>query len=396
MGLISDNLTNNIKPSPTLMAETKANELKSQGYPVISLCAGEPDFDTPEHIKLAAIDAINQGYTKYTPSGGFKDLKEAIINKFKRENNLEYSLNEVCAGSGAKQVIYNAFMASLNPNDEVIILTPYWVSYPEIVKIAGGKPVILKNKDFDVQKIEQAITPKTKWLMINSPNNPSGAVYNYQQLRDLADMLLKHEHVYILSDDIYEHLVYDQTKFYTLAQVDPKLKQRILTVNGVSKTYAMTGWRLGYAGGPAELIKAMCTIQSQSTSSPCSIAQKAGVAALNGPQDFVEKVRNVFAKRRNMVYGLINQIPGLKCAMPEGAFYMFIDCSQLMGKKTPNGTVLNNSNDVAIYFLEQVYLAVVDGSPFGMEGYLRISYATSDANLEESCKRMKQACEMLS
>lgn len=397
MGLVSNNILYNIKASPTLMAEARANELKVQGYPVISLCTGEPDFDTPENIKLAAIEAINQGYTKYTPAGGFKDLKEAIINKFKRENNIDYALNEVCASSGAKQVIYNALMASLNPGDEVIIPVPYWVSYPEMVKIAGGKPIILESNDFslDVKKIEKAITSKTKWLMINSPNNPSGIVYSYEKLRELADMLLKYEHVYILSDDIYEHLIYDNAKFHTLAAVEPELKNRILTVNGFSKTYAMTGWRLGYAGGPAELIKAMSTIQTQSTSSPCSISQKAGVAALNGSQDFVVKSREIFKSRRNMVYEYINKITGLKCDMPEGAFYIFIDCSGLFGKKTPKGSVLHTSNDVVAYWLDQVYLAVVDGAPFGAEGYLRISYATSDANLLEACKRMKEACEIL-
>ena len=398
MGLISENIANNINPSPTLMAEAKANELKAQGFPVISLCAGEPDFDTPNYVKEAAIDAINKGFTKYTASGGFKALKEAIVNKFKRENDLEYRLDEVCASSGAKQAIYNAFMASLNPGDEVIIPTPYWVSYPEMVKIANGKPVIVECKNFelDIKAIEKAITSKTKWLLINSPNNPSGVVYSYQQLRDLADMLLKHEHVYILSDDIYEHLVYDEAKFYTLAQVEPKLKSRILIVNGLSKTYAMTGWRLGYAAGPAELIKAMSTIQSQSTSSPCSISQMAGITALNGPQDFVKETHEVFAARRKMVHKLVNQVSGLKCDLPQGAFYMFIDCSGLFGKKTPQGIVLKNSNDVTIYLLEQVYLAVVFGAPFGAEGYLRISYATSEANLIEACKRLKEACDMLS
>jgi aspartate aminotransferase len=398
MGLISNNLKNNIKPSPTLMATAKANELKAQGYPVISLCAGEPDFDTPKHIKDAAIDAINQGYTKYTPAGGSNELKEAIINKFKRENNLNYSMNEVCASSGAKQTIYNAFMATLNPGDEVIIPIPYWVSYPEMVKIAGGVPVISKGKNFnlDIQEIEKCITAKTKWLMLNSPSNPSGIVHSYQNLRDLADILLKHKNVYVLCDDIYEHLIYDETKFYTLAQVEPKLKDRILIVNGVSKAYAMTGWRLGYAAGPAELIKAMTTIQSQSTSSPCSISQKACIEALNGPQDFIKETRSVFTKRRNIAYKLVNEIAGIKCDMPQGAFYVFVNCSDLFGKKTPDGKIINNSNDFVIYLLEQVYLAVVDGASFGTEGYFRISYATSDEQLIKGCDLMKQACEMLS
>lgn len=398
MGVISNNLKNNIKPSPTLIATAKANELKAQGFPIISLCAGEPDFDTPEHIKAAAIEAINQGYTKYTAAGGDKELKEAIINKFKRDNNLNYNLNEVCASSGAKQSIYNAFMATINPGDEVIIPIPYWVSYPEMVKIAGGVPVILKGKDFNlnVQELEKSITDKTKWLMLNSPSNPSGIVYSHQSLRELADLLLKHENVHVLSDDIYEHLIYDETKFYTLAQIEPNLKDRILIVNGVSKAYAMTGWRIGYAAGPAELIKAMTTIQSQSTSSPCSISQRAGIAALNGPQDFIEGTRKVFTRRRDIAHKLINSIPGLKCDLPEGTFYMFINCSGLYGKKTPDGKIINNSNDLVIYLLEQVYLAVVDGTPFGAEGYFRISYATSDEQLIKGCELMKEACEMLS
>ncbi|MCT4635047.1 MAG: pyridoxal phosphate-dependent aminotransferase [Rickettsiales bacterium] len=398
MELISNNLKNNIKPSPTLIATAKANELKARGYPVISLCAGEPDFNTPEHIKRAGIDAINQGYTKYTAAGGGGELKEAITNKFKRENNLSYKLNEVCASSGAKQSIFNAFMATLNPGDEVIIPVPHWVSYPEMVKIAGGNPVILKGKNFnlDIQEIEKSITSKTKWMMINSPSNPSGITYSKQALRDLADLLLKHKNIHVLSDDIYEHLVYDQTKFYNLAQIEPKLKDRILIVNGLSKTYAMTGWRIGYAAGPASLIKAMTTIQSQSTSSPCSISQKAGIAALNGPQDFIEETRKIFTRRRNIAHQFVNEIPGLKCDLPQGTFYMFINCSDLFGKKTPDGKIINNSNDFVIYLLEQVYLAVVDGTAFGVEGYFRISYATSDEQLRKGCELMKKACEMLS
>ncbi len=398
MELISNNLKNNIKPSPTLIATAKANELKARGYPVISLCAGEPDFNTPEHIKRAGIDAINQGYTKYTAAGGGDELKAAITNKFKRENNLSYKLNEVCASSGAKQTIFNAFMATLNPGDEVIIPVPHWVSYPEMVKIAGGNPVILKGKNFnlDIQEIEKSITSKTKWMMINSPSNPSGITYSKQALRDLADLLLKHKNIHVLSDDIYEHLVYDQTKFYNLAQIEPKLKDRILIVNGLSKTYAMTGWRIGYAAGPASLIKAMTTIQSQSTSSPCSISQKAGIAALNGPQDFIEKTRKIFTRRRNIAHQFVNEIPGLKCDLPQGTFYMFINCSDLFGKKTPDGKIINNSNDFVIYLLEQVYLAVVDGTAFGVEGFFRISYATSDEQLRKGCELMKKACEMLS
>ena len=400
MSFISNNIINNIKPSLTLLVDAKANELKSQGYKVISLGVGEPDFDTPDNIKAAAIDAINRGYTKYTTAGGAKELKAAIINKFKRENNIEYKENEICVSSGAKQVIYNAFMATLNHGDEVIILAPFWVSYPEMVKISGGLPVIVNcdeknNFGLNIEAIEQAINLKTKWLMINSPNNPCGSVYSYNELRALADMLLKYENVHVLSDDIYEHLIYDNEKFYTLAEVEPKLKNRILTVNGVSKTYAMTGWRLGYGAGSAELIKAMGIVQSQSTSGACSISQMAAVEALNGPQDFIQERNKIFINRRNMVAKNLNQIQGLKCSIPKGAFYLFVDCSGLFGKKTPQGIILNDSNAVATYLLEQVYVAVVAGSAFGTEGYFRISYATSDANLIESYKRIKEACELL-
>ena len=382
------------------MVETKARELKSQGHPVISLGTGEPDFDTPEHIKLAAINAIEKGHTKYTPIGGMQGLKSAIIEKFKRENNIEYNANEICVSSGAKQIVYNAFMASMNPNDEVIIISPYWVSYPEMVKIAGGVPVIVglnASNDFKLEadKIEKSITNKTKWILINSPNNPSGTVYSYDELRALADILLKYEHVHVLTDDIYEHLVYDKVKFHTLAGVEPKLKNRVLTVNGVSKTYAMTGWRIGYCGGPAELIKAMTIIQSQSTSNPCSISQMAAIAALNGQQDFINDNNKVFTQRRNMVAKHLNEISGLKCPISQGAFYLFVNCSGLFGKKTPNNHILKNSNDVATYFLEEVHVAVVSGDAFGADGFFRLSYAISEKNLLEGCKRIKQACEIL-
>ena len=400
MSFISENITKNIKPSLTLLVDAKANELKAKGYKVISLAIGEPDFDTPENVKLAAIDAINKGYTKYTAAGGAPELKAAIANKFKRENNIEYNANEICVSAGAKQVIYNAFMATLNPEDEVIILAPFWVSYPEMVKISGGVPVIIdtnKEKEFclNVERIEKAITAKTKWLMINSPNNPCGYVYSYNELRLLADMLLKYEHVHVLSDDIYEHLIYDNEKFYTLAEVEPKLKSRVLTVNGVSKTYAMTGWRIGYGAGSAELIKAMGIVQSQSTSGACSISQMAAVEALNGNQDFLLERNEIYKARRNMVAQELNNIDGLKCDIPNGAFYLFVDCSRLFGKKTPQGKVLSDSNDVAAYFMDQVYVAVVAGSSFGADGYFRISYATSEANLVEGCKRIKEACSIL-
>ncbi len=400
MSLVADYLTKNIKPSPTLAVAAKAAELKAQGHPVINLGVGEPDFDTPENIKLAAIDAINSGYTKYTPVGGLKALKEAIVNKFKRENNLEYSLNEVFASCGAKQTIYNAMMASINPGEEVIIPAPYWVSYSDIVKLAGGIPIIIEsdnNNNFAlrVEAIKNAITSKTKWIFLNSPSNPCGVVYSYAELRALADVLLKNEHVYVLSDDIYEHLVYDQAKFYTIAEVEPALKNRVLTVNGISKTYAMTGWRIGYCGGPLELIKAMDVIQSQSTSNPCSISQMAAIAALNGPQGFIKENNKIFAHRRDIVVKSLNETPGLKCTIPHGAFYVFFDCSALFGKQTPTGKTLKSSDDVATYFLEQVYVAMVAGSSFGVEGYCRISYALSDADIIEACQRIKNACGLL-
>lgn len=400
MSIIAENVSKNIKPSLTLLVEAKAAELRSKGFPVISLGAGEPDFDTPENIKEAAIKAIRQGLTKYTPSGGYKELKNSIVNKFKNENNMELSIDNVCASSGAKQVIFNALLTSLNPNDEVIIIAPYWVSYPEMVKLAGGTPVIvssdIKQKfKLDLLAIEKAITEKTKWIFINSPNNPSGVVYSKDELKELAKILLKYEHVWVLSDDIYEHLVYDETKFYTLAEVEPALKNRILTVNGVSKSYAMTGWRLGYCGGPAELVKAMSNIQTQTTSAPCSIAQMAAVEALSGPQDFVRSSRVVFQKRRDLTLSLINDIDGLKCLAPEGAFYLFIDCSGLFNKTSPKGVVLKNSDDVTDYFLEFAHVGVVSGCAFGVDGFIRISYATSEDNLKECCERIRKSCRRL-
>lgn len=398
MNLIADKIAKNIKPSITLAVESRAIELKAQGISIISLGVGEPDFDTPEYIKKAAIDAINQGYTKYSPTGGYKELRQAIIDKFKRDNGLEFNLKQISVGSGAKQVIYNAMMATLNPGEEVIIVTPFWVSYPEMVKMADGVPVIVQsNEDFslNIANIEKAITAKTKWLMINSPNNPSGVVYSYQQLRALADMLLKYSQVHILSDDIYEHLIYDEVKFHTLAAIEPKLANRVLTVNGVSKAYAMTGWRLGYCGGPEELIKAMITVQSQTTSNPCSISQKAAEAALNGPQNHIKEHNQLFLQRRDETAKLFNQIKGLKCQVPNGAFYLMIDCQELFGKKTLEGKVINNSVDMAAFLLEQAHVAVVAGSPFGAEGFFRISYATSLENLQSALARIKKACELL-
>jgi aspartate aminotransferase len=400
MGFITDNLTKNIKPSLTALVEVKASELRAQGHKVISLGIGEPDFETPENIKEAAIDAIKKGYTKYMPSGGSKGLREAIINKMRRDSCVEYNLNEVCVSSGAKQVIYNAFMATINSGDEVIILAPYWVSYPEMVKMAGGKPVIVacdSKNDFGLiaSDIERAITSKTKWVMINSPNNPCGSVYSYNELRALADVLLKYENVHILCDDIYEYFIYDQNKFCTLVEIEPKLKDRILIVNGMSKAYAMTGWRIGYGAGSEELIKAMKLVQSQSTSGACSISQMAAIEALNGPQDFVKECNEAFKRRRDIVVKVLNEASGLKCVSPKGAFYVFVDCSELFGKSTSAGNVIKDSNDLATYFLEEAHVAVVSGESFGVRGFFRISYAVSDEDLYESCNKLKDACRAL-
>lgn len=399
MPFIAENITHNIKPSITLLAEAKATELKAKGINIISLTIGEPDFDTPDNIKLAAIDAINKGYTKYMAAGGNKALKQAVVTKLQKENNLEYNANQICVSSGAKQVIYNALMATINPGEEVIILAPYWVSYPEMVKIANGKPVIVdcNKNDFslDIKAIEQAITPKTKWLIFNSPNNPTGYVYSYDELKTLTDILLKHEHVHVLSDEIYEHLIYDDNKFYSFAEIEPKLKNRVLIVNGLSKSYAMTGWRIGYAAGNEELIKAMTIVQSQSTSGACSISQMAAIEALNGVQNSVIERNKVYQKRRDLVFELIEQIEGLKCDKPKGAFYFYIDCSELLGKKTLAGKILENSNDITAYFLEEAHVAVVTGSAFGFEGYIRISYATSEDNLKLAFARIKEACDKL-
>jgi aspartate aminotransferase len=400
MSIISENIAKNINPSITLLIDAKAKELKAKGYKVISLGVGEPDFDTPYNIKLAAIKAINSGYTKYTEAGGTPLLKEAIINKLKRENNLEYNKNQILVSAGAKQSIYNAFVATLNFDDEVIIVAPYWVSYPEMVKIAGGKPVIVKsnldnNFSLNIKNIENAISKKTKWLIINSPSNPSGVVYTKEELEELAKILLRHKHVHVLSDDIYEHLVFDQHKFLNLAQTNQELKNRVLVVNGVSKAYAMTGWRIGYAAGSEEIIKAMGVVQSQSTSSPCSISQMAAVEALNGDQDFISLHKRVFEARRNMTVSKFNNIPGLYCDSPKGSFYLFVNCSSFFGKKIPDGKIINSSFDFANYLMEQVYVAVVDGSSFGCEGYFRVSYTNSEANLQEAMQRIANACSLI-
>lgn len=391
---------NKIKPSPTLAVTSKAAELKAQGLDIIGLGAGEPDFDTPENIKLAAIDAIKKGETKYTAVDGTPALKKAIQAKFLRENDLKYDLNQITVGSGGKHVLFNAIYATVNEGDEVIIPAPYWVSYVDIVAIADGVPVVVEateENDFKMmpQELESAITPKTKWLILNSPSNPTGAAYTYDELKALADVLLRHPHVLILSDDIYEHVTYDDFKFFTIAQVEPKLYDRTFTLNGVSKAYSMTGWRIGYGAGPKEIIKAISVIQSQSTSNPSSISQAAAVEALNGVQDFIKPNNDIFKRRRDLVVNLLNQAKGLVCLKPEGAFYVFPSCKGVIGKKTPDGVVIKNCTDFSNYLLEKHLVAVVPGLAFGLENYFRISYATSDKNLQTACERIIKACEEL-
>jgi len=399
MTFLSDAL-GRIKPSPTMAVTAKAAELRAAGQDVIGLGAGEPDFDTPDNIKEAAIKAIHDGHTKYTAVDGLPALKEAVAEKFRRENGLEYATSQITVNCGGKHTIYNAMMASLNPGDEVIIPAPYWVSYPDIVLLAGGTPVIVEaslQTGFKItpDQLEAAITPKTKWLIFNSPSNPSGAAYTRAEIKALTEVLMRHPHVWVFSDDIYEHLTYDGFEFTTMAQVEPGLFDRTLTMNGVAKAYAMTGWRIGYAGGPTELIKAMAKIQSQSTSNPSSISQMATIEALNGPQDFIPVRKAAFQERRNMVVDMLNQAEGLNCPMPQGAFYVYPDCSGMIGKTTPGGTVLNNDEDVATYLLEAEGIAVVFGAAFGLSPGFRISYATSTEALTEACTRIQRACAAL-
>ncbi len=394
MSIISNSLKR-IKPSPTIAVSQKARELKAAGKDVIGLGAGEPDFDTPENIKKAAVEAIQRGETKYTAVDGTPDLKKAIVNKFKRENNLEYSTNEITVGTGGKQVIYNALMATLNKGDEVIIPAPYWVSYPDMVLLAGGNPKIVKCNENDGFKLtpknlKKAITKKTKWLILNSPSNPTGASYTKEEIEALSEVLIKNKNVHILSDDIYEHITYDNFNFFTIAQVS-KLKNRTLTMNGVSKSYAMTGWRIGYAAGPKEIIKAISKIQSQSTSNPSSISQAAAAEALNGTQDFIQERSNAFKERRNFVVNSLNNIKGISCLKPSGAFYVFPSCKKLLGKKTK----LKTDKDFVEKLLEEALVAVVQGSAFGLDGYFRISYATSMDNLKKALERIKSFCESL-
>ncbi len=399
MSFISERL-NRIKPSPTIAVTMKARELKAAGRDVIGLGAGEPDFDTPENIKAAAIAAIKSGDTKYTNVDGTDALKKAICAKFKRENNLDYKPEQVTVGTGGKQVLYNALMATLNEGDEVIIPAPYWVSYPDIVLLADAKPVVVAcnaNHQFKLQAedLDKAITPKTKWLILNSPSNPTGAAYSRAELKALAGVLLKHPHVWVLTDDMYEHLVYDDFKFATIAEVEPKLYDRTLTMNGVSKSYCMTGWRIGYAAGPAQLIKAIAKVQSQSTSNPTSISQAAAVEALNGPQDFIAKHNVSFKARRDLVVDMLNQAPGLHCHKPEGAFYVYPSCAGVIGKTTPEGKKIETDDDFVTYLLEAEGVAAVQGSAFGLSPFFRISYATSTEALTEACTRIIRACKAL-
>ena len=395
------NRVNNIKPSLTIATNMKAQELKRAGKDIIVLAAGEPDFDTPEHIKNAAIKAINNGFTKYVPGKGTPDLQQAIQKKFKQDNGLDYDLSNITVGVGGKHIIYNAFSATINSGDEVIIPAPYWVSYPDIVILNDGVPVIVECGEesgfkLNPEDLEKNITKKTKWLMLNSPSNPTGSLYSKQELIALGEILKKHEQVYVLSDDIYEKIVYDDHKFHTFAEVCPDLKDRTLTMNGLSKSYCMTGWRVGYAAGPSNIINAMNKVQSQNVSSTASISMAASVEALNGDQSFISSNNESFLRRRNLVVKHLNETPGLSCRTPEGAFYVFASCKGVLGKKTESGKILKTDGDFMDYLLEDVGVAGVQGSAFGLEGFFRISYATSDSILEDACQRIKNACSRLS
>ena len=399
MGFLSDAI-GRIKPSPTIAVSSLARELKAAGNDVIGLGAGEPDFDTPDNIKKAAIDAINRGETRYTAVDGIPELKQAICAKFKRDNDLDYTPAQITVGTGGKQVLFNALMATLNPGDEVVIPAPYWVSYPDIVLLAGGTPVFAdagQESGFKLQPeaLEAAITEKTKWLIFNSPSNPSGAAYSHDELKALTDVLMKHPQVWVLTDDMYEHLVYDDFKFATPAQVEPGLYDRTLTMNGVSKAYCMTGWRIGYAGGPESLIKAMSKLQSQSTSNPSSVSQWAAVEGLNGPQDFIPKHNEVFKERRDLVVSMLNQANGISCITPEGAFYVYPSCEGTLGKTTSGGKKLETDEDFVTALLEEEGVAAVQGSAFGLSPHFRISYATSTEALEEACQRIQRFCGSL-
>jgi aspartate aminotransferase len=397
MALLKDSLSR-IKPSATMAVTDKARALKASGRDVIGLGAGEPDFDTPDNIKRAAIKAIESGKAaKYTAVEGIAELKSAIVDKFKRENNLEYKPNQIIISTGGKQVLFNALMVTLNPGEEVIIPAPYWVSYPDMVLLAGGEPVIVPSRMEDGFKmkpeaLEKAITPKTKWIIFNSPSNPTGAAYTQAELKAITDVLVRHPHVWIMSDDMYEHLVYDDFKFATPAEIEPRLYERTLTVNGVSKAYCMTGWRIGYAGGRADLIKAMAMLQSQSTSNPVAVSQWAAVEALTGPQDFIAKHNAIFKERRDLCVSMLNQANGLHCPKPEGAFYVYPSCAGTMGKTAPSGKKLATDEDFVTELLESEGVAVVQGTPFGFGPAFRISYATKTEDLEEACRRIQRFC----
>ena len=393
MAFISDTLAR-VKPSATIAVTQKARDLKAKGRDVISLSVGEPDFDTPDNIKEAAIAAIRRGETKYTPVPGIVPLREAIAKKFKRENNLDYRPTQTIVGTGGKQILFNAFLATCNPGDEVVIPAPFWVSYPDMVLIGGGTPVIVQTtleQSFKLQPedLERAITPKTKWVLLNSPSNPSGAAYSRAEMKRLTDVIMRHPDVWVLTDDIYEHLVYGDFTFCTPAEVEPGLMDRTLTMNGVSKSYAMTGWRIGYAAGPDRLIKAMDMLQGQQTSGACSIAQWASVEALEGPQDFIPKSRKVFEGRRDLVVSMLNQAKGLKCPVPEGAFYVYPSCAELIGRTAPSGKVIETDEDFVTELLEAEGVAAVHGSAFGTGPNFRISYATSNELLEKACSKIQ-------
>ena len=396
MAFLSDTLAR-VKPSPTIAVTTKAQQLKSEGKDVIGLGAGEPDFDTPENIRAAAKRAIDSGKTRYTAVDGIPELKAAICSKFLRENGLTYTPSQISVGTGGKQILYNALMATLNPGDEVIIPAPYWVSYPDMVLLAGGTPVpvvagIETGFKLTPAQLEAAITPETKWFIFNSPSNPTGAGYTRDELKGLTDVLMRHPQVWVMSDDMYEHLVFDDFEFCTPAEIEPGLYDRTLTCNGVSKAYAMTGWRIGYAGGPVALIKAMGTIQSQSTSNPCSVSQYAALEALSGPQEFLADWRRVFQGRRDLVVSMLNQAQGIRCPKPEGAFYVYPDISGCIGKATPAGAVISNDEVFATALLEETGVAVVFGAAFGLSPNFRVSYATSDEVLREACTRIQRFC----
>ena len=399
MNFIADRLKR-IKPSMTVGINVKANALRAEGKDVLVLAAGEPDFDTPLNIRKAAVTAMEEGQTRYVPGKGTPALQKAIQSKFLKDNNLNYNLDEIIVGVGGKHIIYNAMMATINPEDEVIIPAPFWVSYPDIVLLAEGKPVIVpcpedQNFKLTADQLEKSITDKTKWLMLNSPSNPTGSLYSKQELQKLADVLLRYPQVLIMSDDIYEKVIYDDLEFSTIASVEPKLKDRCLTLNGVSKSYCMTGWRLGYCGAPKEIIAAMNKIQSQSTTSTSSISMAASVEALNGSQDFIHEHNQAFVRRRDLVVNLLNQIDGLSCLTPQGAFYVYPSCAGVLGKETPEGKKISNDEDFMSYLLESEGIAGVHGAAFGLSPYFRLSYATSDETLKDACARIKRACEKL-